>query len=103
MFLNNGRIEHNSLKLWLKRRPYHGEFVLKAVDAKDNGPGIPLNFSLQPTDQQDVVLIEVPQQELVQKLPFGRHYRFTIHSFKHPTLAIETSDPLFWKPQSDGT
>lgn len=98
LFLNNGRIESSGLKLWLKRRPYHGELILTAIDAKDKGQGIPLSFSLQQTEQEDVVLLQVPHQELLDKLAPGRRYLFSIRSWKHPSLTIETADPLLWKP-----
>lgn len=98
-FMNNGRFENGNLRLFLKTRPYYSEFHLVAIDAKNAGQQIPLGFSLKPTDQPDVMLVEVPQKELAAKLSAGGSYRFLMQPWRHPNAAAQTADPLRWEPQ----
>ena len=98
-FLNNGRIEEGSLRLWLRTRPYYSDYHLIAIDAKDPSKKIPLPFSIQMTEDPNVLMVEVPPKELAGKLSPGGHYRFSMSSWKHPTSGAETVDALRWNPR----
>ncbi len=95
-FTNNGRMEEGHLRLWLKTRPQYTNLTLVAIEAGDLGKVIPLPFSVRPTQDPDVVLIEIPEQALAEKLAAGKSYRFSMQPWNRPQCAAETRDPIHW-------
>ncbi len=93
-FLNDGRLDGNGLRLWLVTRPYYGDYRLLAFEHGGDVTPIPLEYSLQETDQPGTLLFQVHPQELANKLHPTKHYRFAVKSWKHPSNVAETRDPL---------
>lgn len=91
-FLNAGRFEEGSLRLWLKTRPYYTDYQLFAIDNAAPDRPIPLQFSVLPTEDDEVVVLQVPMSTLQNKLPSGSRFRLRIKPVSHPQISAETSD-----------
>lgn len=95
-FLNSGRFEEGQLRLWVRRRPYQSDLLLSALDNTGDAAAIPLSYGIRPTEQVDVVILEVPLTTLQKKLVEGHKYRFRIQPLSRPGLGTETGESLVW-------
>lgn len=96
-FVHTGCWQEGVFHLWLQTRAYHGAIRLFAVEA--NGPPIPklIPYTLRPTQDPNIQMLELSPERLAKHLEAGHSYRWRAVSTLLPAIWTEM-EPLPYHP-----
>lgn len=90
-----GCFQDGVFRLWLQKRPYHGQVRLFAIDAKHSRAPVLVTFKLLATQDPSTHILEIDPEFLQANLQEGAEYHWRVISTKVPAMSTETDNFVF--------